>query len=271
VSTFDTKAERRLWQLTLSGDLIASIADPGTGVHRVATMRADGVVEIHDPATGSIVGSYVLPGGRNSGHLEGGFWPPALLVGDTLVTAVRRDRDAELMAYPVGPEGHRWTASLPVSPALTATTAQFYIAGCGRMLCLHTEGADAIFTPESGTLRAHVGVQVVGQIGEVLLAVPSAERPGIQRPRPTLLLLSAADGRRLASLAETVIVPWRDVDSRVMLAHRSGDATDVRILDAAGSSRVLGAISGSDLTCAAASGSLICADPRGSIRAWRLP
>ncbi len=270
-STFDTAAERQLWRLPLTGDLIASVADPGTGIREVATMRRDGIVEIHDPATGGIVRSYALPGGRQNGHGDGGFWPPALLVGDTLIMAVRRDRRAELTAFPVGPGGHEWTASLPVSPALTATTAQFYIAGCGRMLCLRADGADAVFAPETGALRARLEVQVVGQIGDLLLAIPSSERPGTSRSRRTVLLISAADGRRIGTLPDTAIVPWRDGLSRVMLAHKSPGATDFTVLDAAGGSRVLGAVSGSDLTCSATSGLLICADAVGLVRAWRMP
>ena len=72
-----------------------------------------------------------------------------------------------------------------MSPALTATTAQFYVTGCGRMLCLHADGADAVFAPETGALRARLEVQVVGQIGDLLLAIPSTERPGTLRPRRT--------------------------------------------------------------------------------------
>jgi hypothetical protein len=271
VSTFDIGSGRRVWRLPLTGDLIPSVADPSTGIRRVATMRSDGMVEIHDPATGSTVRSYPLPGGRHSGHGDGGYWPQALLVGDTLIVAVRRDLRAELMAYPLGPEGYAWTASMPVSPPLTATTAQFYVTGCGRMLCLHAEGADAVFAPETGALHGQLGAQVVGQFGDFLLAVPSTERPGTTLSRRTVLVLSAADGRQLATLPDTAVVSWRDAGSRAMLAHQGPRGTDITILDGAGGYRLLGTVSGSDLTCAAASGLLVCTDPSGLVRAWRLP
>ncbi len=271
VSTFDIDSGRRLWRLPLTGDLIPSVADPSTGIRRVATMRSDGMVEIRDPATGSTVRSYALPGGRRSGHGDGGYWPQALMVGDTLIVAVRRDLRAELTAYPVGPEGYGWTASMPVSPPLLAATAQFFVTGCGRMLCLHADGADAVFAPETGALRAQLGVQVIGQFGDYLLAEPSSERPGAALSRRTILVLSAANGRRLASLADTVVVPWRDDGNRAMLAHQGPGGTDFTVIDAAGGYRLLGTVSGSDLTCAAAGGLLVCADPVGFVRAWRLP
>ncbi len=271
VSTFDTASGRRLWRLPLTGDLIPSVADPGTGIRQVATIRLDGIVEIHDPATGSTVRSYPLPGGRRSGHGDGGYWPQALLVGETLIVAVRRDLYAELNAYPVGPDGHEWTASMPVSPKLTATTAQFYVAGCGRMLCLHAEGADAVFAPETGALHAQVGLQVIGQFGGFLLAVPSTDRPGMPFSRRAVLVLSAADGRRIATLPDRVVVPWPDAGSRAMLAHQGPAGTDITVLDASGGSRFLGTLSGSGLTCSATGGVLVCVDAVGMVRAWRLP
>ena len=86
-----------------------------------------------------------------------------------------------------------------------------------------------------------------------------------------MVLLAAADGRQLATLRDTAIVPWQDGGSRAMLAHQSAGGTDITVLDAAGAQRILGTVSGIDLTCAAASGLLICADRRGLVRAWRLP
>ena len=160
---------------------------------------------------------------------------------------------------------------MPVSPPLTATTAQFYVTGCGQMLCLHAEGTDAVFAPETGALRAQPGLRVVGQFGDSLLAVPSTERPGTTQSRRTVLVISAANGRRLATLPDTVVVPWRDAGARAMLARQGPRGTDITVLDAAGGNRLVGTVSGSNLTCAAAGVRLVCADPVGVVRAWRLP
>jgi hypothetical protein len=84
-------------------------------------------------------------------------------------------------------------------------------------------------------------------------------------------VLSAVDGRRLTSLPDTVVVPWREAGSRAMLAHQGPGGTDITVLDAAGGYRLLGTVSGSDLTCGAANGLLVCADRVGFVRAWRLP
>ena len=269
MSAFDTTISRQVWRLPLTGNVIPSIADPSTGVRRLATISPADLVELRDPATGDIVSTYTLP--WTGPHTQVAPRPPVLLIGDTLAVALREEDRAVLTAYPVGPTGRSWTASISVNRTVDPSRAQFYLAGCGQLLCLHVDGADNAFDPDTGAARVRVVQQIVAQCGDTLLAVPSTERPGSARERRMVYLYSSADGALLAALPDTALVPWQDSGARTMLAHQGHGQTDFMVPDRAGGGRLLGTVSGSDLTCSATTGVLVCTDPAGLVRVWRLP
>ncbi len=265
VSAFDTTTGRLVWRLPLTGNVIPSAGGPRDGVSRLAMIQPSGLVELRDPATGDRVSTYPLD--VRSGAQRREF----LMIGDTLFVAVREEDQAVLTAYPVGPDGHEWTTSIGVSRDVDPDKARFYLGECGRLLCLHADGADNAFDLDTGARRVRVEQQIVGESGNTIVAVPSTEVPGSDEDRRVVYLFADSDGGPIATLADTAPVPWRDGGSRVMLAHQGHGTTDVTVLDASGGSRLLGTVSGTELTCGASHDVLICADPVGLIRAWRLP
>jgi len=262
---FDVGARREVWRRVLPGLLVAAVAGNDGPLTRFATYQRDGTVEIRDPATGDVTRT-VRPPVRSATAT-----PQLLLVGDTLVAATRGEDRAMLDAIAVGPNGRDWTASLPVGRTVTASTARFYLAGCGRFVCLHADGADAVFDVDTGAPHGQVGYQVVGQVGGALIAVPSAEQPGTPQSRRVVYLLNAADVQRTDTFADTVVVWWRDNDGRVLLAHQGSAGTLFSVIDARGDRHFLGTVAASDLVCAATGAILVCSDPVGLVRAWRLP
>jgi hypothetical protein len=243
---------------------VAAVAGNGP-LTRFATYRRDGTVEVRDPATGDVTRTVRLPARSATAT------PQLLLVGDTLVAATRGEDRATLDGVAVGPAGRDWSASLPVGRTVTASTARFYVAGCGRFVCLHADGADAVFDVDTGTPHGQVGYQVVGQVGATLVAVPSAEQPGTPQSRRVVYLLHAADVQRTDTFTDTVVVRWPDNDGRVLLAHQGSAGTLFSVIDARGDRQFLGTVPARDLVCAAAGVILVCADPVGLVRAWRLP
>jgi hypothetical protein len=264
VAGFDLAAERQVWRRALPGFMVPSPASPEGPLTRFATVRANGLVEIRDPATGDQVGAVRLPASQLG--LESA--PRLLLFGDTLLSAVRHDGRAELLAVAVGPRGYNWSVGLAVSRTLGV---QFFLAGCGRLVCLHVDGADLLFDPSTGTQRGQVANQVVGEVGQTLLAVPSFERPGTPQSRRTVYLLRATDGRETDMLPDTAVVRWGDTGGRVMLARQGSFGTTFTVIDGLGGSRLLGTVASADLICEAMRTFLVCADPMGVVRAWRLP
>jgi hypothetical protein len=261
---FDVGARREVWRRVLPGLLVAAVAGNGP-LTRFATYRRDGTVEIRDPATGDVTRTVRLPARSAT------TTPQLLLVGDTLVAATRGEDRATIDAVAVGPAGRDWSAALPVGRTVSANTARFYLAGCGRFLCLHADGADAVFDVDTGTPHGQVGYQVVGQVGATLIAVPSAEQPGTPRSRRVVYLLDAADVQRSDTFTDTVVVWWRDNDGRALLAHQGSAGTLFSVIDARGDRYILGTVAATDLVCAAAGAILVCSDPVGLVRAWRLP
>ena len=264
LAAFDIAAQREVWRRVLPGLLVPAVAGAGP-LTRFATERRDGTVDIRDPATGDASRSVRLPDRPVAGT------PQLMQVGDTLVYATRGEDRATLDAIAVGPTGRAWTAMLPVARTVTANTARFYLAGCGHFVCLHADGADAVFDVDTGGLHGQVGYQVVGEIGPTLIAVPSAEQPGTPQSRRTVYLLDAADVQRTATFADTVVVWWRDSDGRVLLAHQGSAGTQFIIIDAHGEQHLLGTVAIRDLVCAASGTVLVCSDTVGLVRAWRLP
>jgi hypothetical protein len=265
VSAYDTTTGRQAWRRPLTGNVVPNASGPRTGVSRLAMIGPDGLVELRDPATGDRLSTYPLD------LRGGGQRREFLLIDDTLFTAVRTEDQAVLTAHPVGPDGHEWTTSIGVSRDIDPDKARFYLGACGRLLCLHADGADNAFDPDTGARRVRVEHQIVGEAGNTIVAVPSTEVPGSDQDRRVVYLFAGTDGGLIATLTDTAPVPWRDGGSRVMLAHQGHGTTDVTVLDASGGSRLLGTVSGTELTCGASRDVLVCADPVGLIRAWRMP
>jgi hypothetical protein len=192
-------------------------------------------------------------------------------MGDTLVSAVRGEDQAIVTAYPLGPDGHDWATSIGVSREVDPDRARFYLDACGRLLCLHADGADNAVDPDTGARRVRVEHEIVAEAGTTIVAVPSTEVPGSGEDRRVVYLFARTDGAPIATLVDTAPVPWRDSGSRVMLARQGHGMTAFTVLDADGGSRLLGAVTGTELTCGATGEVLVCADPIGVIRAWRLP
>jgi hypothetical protein len=227
-------------------------------------VRPNGAVDARDPATGNVLRSLQLP----PALIQGGGTPQLLVVGDSLVVAVRRDDRAEVEAFAVGPGGRDWSASLPVR---SEGGGRFFLAACGRLLCLHADGADALLDPATGELRGQVGYQVVGQIGDTLLAVPSPEQPGTPQTRRKVYLLRAADGQSIDTRPDTAVIGWSGSDGWAMLARQGAVGTTFTAIDGRGGERLLGTMPGVDLVCQASGLVLVCVDPGGQLRAWPIP
>jgi hypothetical protein len=264
VAGFDPRTRRQVWRAALPGSLVAGVAGGPERLSRFVMVQPDGAVDVRDPATAGVVRTLRLP----AGLLTGGGTPQLLLVGDTLLVAVRGADRAELVAFGVGPAGRDWSASLPVR---AAGGGRFFLAACGRLICLHADGADALFDPATGSLRGQVGYQVIGQVGDTLLAVPSPEQPGTPQSRRQVYLLRAVDGQSLGTLADTTMIGWDGGDGWAMLARQGVVGTTFTAIDGYGGLRLLGTMPGGDLVCQASAAILVCVDPGGQLRAWPIP
>jgi hypothetical protein len=264
VVAFDLGTSAPAWRRTLPGTVI-----PGSGVDEApshfATVRADGSVALRDPATGSAVAEFSLP--------VGGRQRQVAMIGDLIVTAVRGPDGAELVAYHTRPVGPAWTLTVPASPTVTDATARFYLQGCGAFICLHVDGGNAI-VDAGGHLRGLVGLEVIGQAGPLLVAVPTGEA-GSGLTRRVVSLLSNTDGQEVRSFRETVVVPWTGSGGRVLLASQGAERTGFLLVDGTGRVSGLGGVPGVDLFCQARGATehayLACVDPVGRLRVWRLP
>jgi hypothetical protein len=264
VAGFDLTTRRQVWRLALPGVVVTSVPANGATLNRFVMVRPDGAVDVRDPASGDVARTLRLP----DTLIRGGGTPQLLQVGDTLVVAVRRADRAEVVGFAVGPAGRDWSASLPVRPD---GGGRFFLAPCGSLLCLHADGADAVFDPTTGRLRGQVGYQVVGQVGDTLLAVPSPEQSGTPQTRRKVYLLRAVDGQSLSTLADTAVIGWSGADGWAMLAYQGAVGTTFTAIDGYGGQRLLGTLPGVDLVCQAARAVLICVDPGGELRAWPIP
>jgi hypothetical protein len=264
VAGFDLATRRQVWRYALPGAVVAGVPTGGAVLSRFVMVRPDGAVDVRDPASGDVTRTLRLP----DSLIRGGGTPQLLLVGDTLVVAVRRNDRAEVVGFAVGPAGRDWSAALPVR---SDGGGRFFLAPCGSLLCLHADGADALFDPATGRLRGQVGYQVVGQVGDTLLAVPSPEQPGTPQTRRKVYLLRAGDGQSLGTRPDTAVISWSGGDGWALLARQGTVGTTFTAIDGYGGERLLGTMAGVDLVCQAARAVLVCVDPGGELRAWPIP
>lgn len=267
VSTFDTATGRTAWRVPVGGAVVASAADPDTGVARLAMIDRSGLIELRDPATGTVIAAVTPPAGWPA--TASAVRPQALIVGQTLIAAVRLAEVAVVAAYPIGPGEPSWTTTIAVDSRPEASTSRFYLASCGRLVCLHADGQDNGFVVRTGERVVQVPHQLIGQVGELLVGVPSTEVSGTVRERRTVFIFGPT--APIQVLPDTAVVSRHGASDSLLLAHQGATSTDFTVLDGAGAARLLGSVPGADLTCSATRDRLACADPGGELRVWRLP
>jgi hypothetical protein len=237
---------------------------PALAPSRFAMVQPDGRVEVRSPSTAELLTAFDLP----AELLDGGGTPQLLQVGDSLLVAVRHGARADVAAFPLGPTGIGWRAVVRLDPA---GGGRFYLAPCGQLVCLHADAADVLLEPRTGRLRGRVGYQVIGQVGDTLLAVPAPEQAGTPQSRRSVTMLSASDGRIGDRWPDTAVVPWSNHPGEALLARQGAAGTTFTAIDGRGGSRLVGTVAGADLVCQAQGTVLVCADPGGRLRVWALP
>jgi hypothetical protein len=259
VAAFDAVTGAPVWRQVIPGVVLTR---SGGETSRFLTGRGDGLITLRDVATGAAIETYQVPGALRL----------VMVVGDTLVTADRGPTGAVVSAYRPGPFRRLWSVTVPAGDTVSDSTAQFYLRDCGRLVCLHVDGGNAVLDPDTGVMRAYVGLEVVDEVGSILLAVPTFEQAGTSRERRVVHLLDAADGRELRVLPDTVQVPWAGSGGRALFARAApGEVTGFVVLTPDGELHRLGGVPGADLSCQARDQILACVDPVGSVRVWRLP
>ena len=263
--TVATAAEA--WTVRLGQTTVADTSPVDGRMERFARVYGDGTVDIRSARTGLPIQRLMVPAIGGAENLA------SALIGGLFITVLRAYREVAVSAYPLDPTQPAWSATLPLSPPLTAETSYAYAAGCARLVCVHLGGGTALLDPRTGQVRGRTSGDVIApRAGDPRVLVASAliTGTGAQTSRG-VFIVGAADGVATTVLPATASTPWAASAGRSLLSTPGRAGTAFTVVDPSGADRVVGTMTGTDLTCQASADLLGCADAVGGLRVWRLP
>jgi hypothetical protein len=269
VSAWDLATRTPVW----SADVRIPVVDVDAAgrVDAVATIAADGTIEVRDPDTGAIRDRLrPLPAGvaAASGTL-------VIFFRGDVVTAVPHPDAVEVTLYrprAIGwPRAGAWAVRVPV-PARAPDGPTYDIATCGRMLCAEVGGATTVIDPDRGRTRVTTPDRVIGDLGTGLLLATSWIYTAGDDCLSCwdLTLVDPDGGGDVATFPGSTAVPWVDSGGEGLFATAGVAGTGFTVLEPDGTVRPIGTVSGEPRDCAARRAVLVCFGA-GTLRAWRLP
>jgi outer membrane protein assembly factor BamB len=218
-------------------------------------LLATGRVELRDPDTGRILRSGQIDGSAGTGGTD----RYAEIVGDLLMTRM----GSRLTAYDLDRLDRRWTINL--QPGQDG-----WVAGCGRLLCLHGQSWQGIsvLDPQTGRVKwSDPRWSDLLTVGEHLVAM----EPDPQQDTRRLTVIDPETGHGRRDLGEWQALDWNQSAGSAIGVRFEFTRAVVARLDPERGPQVLGVLHGVSRVCWVNAPTLLCRRSDNRLGVWRLP